>query len=304
MHRLIGILVVTLLLVGVTPTAAQLEGQASCVVWEDGAWSQAAWLTFEQCVDRAVAQQRVSPMNQGLAVWGQYRINVRANGDVYWGYSDRGRVNQWNLWGATSSGSPTSSSGSGVDDVPTGLRALLAEAEDDIHEYWTGVFRAGGLTYEPPAGVHVYYGEEETPCGPTIPDNAFYCMRDQSIYLDWGLMNSELREFGEFGPMVVLAHEWGHAVQDYLGKLSLGRNWSISLELQADCFAGSYARYAVDESGAITIDDAQEGAASLYDKGDNLPWTRWGAHGTPDQRSNAFNQGYQGGVHVCYGLAE
>ena len=98
---------------------------------------------------------------------------------------------------------------------------------------------------------------------------------------------------------LITAHEWGHLVQTELGIMSASYR-SIDIELQADCFAGAWAKHA-DQAGELEAGDLQEGARALYNAGDpaNVPWFSRQAHGTPQQREDSFNNGYAQGVQGC-----
>jgi predicted metalloprotease len=131
-----------------------------------------------------------------------------------------------------------------------------------------------------------------------VLDNAFYCGLDHSIYYDNDLLETELANGGDFAVITVLAHEWGHLVQAQLGLLT--SQMSIAKELQADCLAGVYARHAA-EIGILEEGDLEEGASSLFEKGDfdDTPWFDPQAHGAPSQRYHAFAAGVTNGLRAC-----
>jgi predicted metalloprotease len=99
---------------------------------------------------------------------------------------------------------------------------------------------------------------------------------------------------------VILAHEWGHAVQNmYSGAR---REFSILTELQADCFAGAYTRHAADFSENVQLSegDLQEGVVALYFAGDlSTDWFDESAHGDSQQRLTMFLTGFQDGYQAC-----
>lgn len=111
--------------------------------------------------------------------------------------------------------------------------------------------------------------------------------------------------YGAWGDYLLLAEldgdvfwaSWPQGNRDSL----TGGYYTIQLELQADCFAGSYAGYAATASELVILEpgDVEEGAMSVYLKGDDLPWFDPAAHGSPRQRHRAFMTGYQYGVSAC-----
>ncbi len=193
-----------------------------------------------------------------------------------------------------------------TDGCPDVLQDLINLSADDIDHFWQGEFEEGNLSYESPENILGYSSSQplETACGESIPDNAFYCPEDNSIYYDEGLVRAILRarKFGDFGTVVVLAHEWGHLAQAELG-LTHSDFWNIELELQADCFAGAYARYLSQEkSDLLRLDegDLEEGANILYALGDDeMAWFDPQAHGTRQQRMDAYQTGLDGGTNDC-----
>jgi uncharacterized protein len=99
-----------------------------------------------------------------------------------------------------------------------------------------------------------------------------------------------------------LAHEWAHAAQQQLGISEDPRIWTIQTELQADCLAGVYIDYAIFESDSIAIEpgDIQEAAISRERAGDPLPQDDPDAHGTGQQRVDAFYTGFNRGFAACW----
>ena len=104
---------------------------------------------------------------------------------------------------------------------------------------------------------------------------------------------------GDYTVVVIIAHEWGHAIQAQMGNES---GISIQRELQADCYAGAYSQYAVNESKKVIIEDGDidEATASLFEAGDGGgSWFDRNAHGSGDQRQAAFNTGLENGMGDC-----
>jgi len=138
----------------------------------------------------------------------------------------------------------------------------------------------------------------------------FYCPPDQNVYVDLGFFGDLESRFGaEGGPFAeayVLAHEYGHHVQNVLS----ARGDSIPMELQADCYAGVWAKNAVDPQGRPVMEqgDFEEGMRAAEAIGDDtLQRQAQGTvvpdsftHGTSAQRMEALQRGYRSGdPNIC-----
>jgi putative neutral zinc metallopeptidase len=169
---------------------------------------------------------------------------------------------------------------------------------------WSGILAASNSapsTYESPAHLVGYRGGEVpvTPCaaGTSAPfweENAFYCEDEHTILFDEAWLRDFSSRFGAFAPAAILAHEWGHHIQSFLG----GSTYSIQFELQADCFAGIYLAASEQSSPGVFVlnDDLPTALQTFFDIGneeyDASEWFGAAEHGSPIQRIMAFGTGY------------
>lgn len=197
-----------------------------------------------------------------------------------------------------------------AQDADNPVIELMNISEVDLNTFWEQTFTDGNLgTYQPPSGVTPYEGDNaiETACGPTEAQNAFFCPADQGIYYDltWFEAEYEKSQNNGFAVVGIMAHEWGHHIQNLLEQeLQLEQgHYSIEIELQADCLAGNFTRYLYDGNGTLEIsnDDLKEGMNGFFDVGDDeaVAWDDPDAHGTSAQRSQAFLMGFNQTVDLC-----
>jgi hypothetical protein len=185
---------------------------------------------------------------------------------------------------------------------------------DSIQAWWTKAFTDGGETYRP-SKTRFFSGIIDTGCGTASSEvGPFYCPADKYVYIDLGFFDELKAKFGATGgPMAqayILAHEYGHHVQDLLGLLEGGSgetgatSQAVRTELQADCLAGVWAHHSkLLESG--DVEEGLRAASAIGDdriqrraQGYTVPesWT----HGSSEQRVRWLRQGLESGdINSC-----
>lgn len=212
-------------------------------------------------------------------------------------------------------------------DANSNVACLMKGAAASLDAYWSGMFAKEGIAYHSPADFVLFTGSTSTGCGTaSSATGPFYCPNDETIYVDTSFFDELRTQFGANGgplaEMYVVAHEWGHHIQNVLGtmdNLNLQATGpesdSVRLELQADCYGGSWAKDAStvpDSSGVpflepITqdqINDALNAASVIGDDriqqqatGQVNPesWT----HGSSAERVKWFSVGFKSGPTAC-----
>ena len=143
----------------------------------------------------------------------------------------------------------------------TGYQQTISGAVTELQAYWTDEYpQLYGNAYVPiprkrivaaRPGVKIPACQGHRTAYADVRGNAFYCVKSNFVaYDDVHLMPSLAQTFGTFSLALVLAHEWGHAVQDRAGTAGFP---GIYVELQADCFAGGFLRYVSDNRGPLTL---------------------------------------------------
>jgi predicted metalloprotease len=186
---------------------------------------------------------------------------------------------------------------------------------NSVQAYWEDVFAASDLRYEP-ADTVIFSGAVDSACGfATSASGPFYCPRDGLVYLDLTFFDDLRSRLGATGgPLAegyVISHEYGHHVQALLGALdrrartSGPEGQSVRIELQADCFAGSWVANAADTRfletpSANQVRVALDAAAAVGD--DRIQRSTTGrvhpeswTHGSSRQRQDWFTVGYESG---------
>jgi uncharacterized protein len=206
-------------------------------------------------------------------------------------------------------------------DPDANLTRFAAFVVGDVQDSWATAFAAAGRQYQPTVLV-LFTGGVDTGCGAASSAvGPFYCPADLKVYLDLGFFR-ELRDRfgapGDFAQAYVIAHEFGHHVQNLLGITSevsqeqlsdpgSANELSVRLELQADCLAGVWAHSAYEDN-LLEVGDLEEGLAAAAAVGDDRIQQQAGGpidresftHGSSAQRTAWFTRGFQGGeVSSC-----
>lgn len=180
----------------------------------------------------------------------------------------------------------------------SGTISAVDVAVDDLDTFWRTVFGGAGRAYIAP-GVVAVGSIVDSPCGTRTPENspAGYCRIDGTIYYTNWFFTAQETQFGNYAWVNILAHEWGHHVQNSFGLAPQSDN---TFELQSDCLAGAYARDAATR-GLLDPGDVTEAVMVSAEFGDDPLWPqdRPGAHGTNDERIAAFMRGYLDGFIGC-----
>ena len=215
-------------------------------------------------------------------------------------------------------GSGSATSGADEEACSSELEQILCGATNDVSEYWIDQLPLSfGREYVDTSTVF-FSGQTRTGCGQASSQTGpFYCPADQLVYFDLDFLVTLQTQFGATGDLAaqyIVAHEFGHHVQNVLGineqmrqaqQEDPGRanQYSVALELQADCLAGAWARDAKDRElfdDPKEVEEALNAASAVGDdtiqqktsgRVDPESWT----HGSSAQRVEWFQRGYRTG---------
>lgn len=217
--------------------------------------------------------------------------------------------------------------GVGAPETPVELTAadeaagaFVSVVLADTEEVWAEIFRTQtNQAYNPPVLVLFRQATQSTCGGATAASGPFYCPDDRRVYLDTEFfitLDEQLGAGGDFAAAYVVAHEVAHHVQNELGILGEANRIraqlspadsnaiSVQIELQADCFAGIWARVAQETFGSIQMGDIAEAMNAAARIGDDTLQRNAGrtvnpdsfTHGSSAERQQWFARGYDTGV--------
>ncbi|MFO6453361.1 MULTISPECIES: neutral zinc metallopeptidase [unclassified Aeromicrobium] len=232
-------------------------------------------------------------------------------------------VNQILTGGSNSSSIDVSECQTGADANENDVCRIVGTV-NSAQDYWTDALPADINRQYREAQTVIYSGATQSPCGTASNQTGpFYCPSDERVYIDASFFDQLSSQFGADGgnlaQMYVVAHEYGHHVQNILGILARGQDGQtgpqsggVRIELMADCLAGVWAHHAAstqDDQGTALIqpltradiESALSAAAAVGD--DHIQETLGGGrvnqdswtHGSSESRQRWFTTGYESG---------
>ena len=191
-------------------------------------------------------------------------------------------------------------------------RKFVGAIMGNLEDAWRQILPSQArIQFQPPKLV-LFTDQISSACGyASAASGPFYCPGDRKLYLDFAFFDELRREFkspGDFAQAYVIAHEFGHHIQNLMGTMdkieSAGQSnrLSVALELQADCYAGIWANFAAKQ-GRVEAGDAEEALRAASAVGDDMIQKRTQGyvvpdsftHGTSQQRMTYFSKGFQTG---------
>jgi hypothetical protein len=198
----------------------------------------------------------------------------------------------------------------------TEIEQIVCGAVDDVSGYWEQQFPLSFQGSFPGTDTVLFSRAVDTGCGRAPADvGPFYCPIDQLVYLDLAVLEDLQDRYGATGDLAaqyIVAHEYGHHVQNVTGIADRVRQssapgsanaFSVAQELQADCFAGTWVRSAADRGlldSSSEVVEAQRAAAAVGDdrimeaSGLEVDPERF-SHGSAEQRELWFTTGFESG---------
>ena len=224
-------------------------------------------------------------------------------------------------------GPTVAETGRGTEQPADELGEFVAVVLADTEDAWSSIFSRYDSRYEEPTLV-LFTDVVQSACGMnTAATGPFYCPADNKVYLDLGFLG-QLRRFGasgDFALAYVIAHEVGHHIQALTGTErevrrlqarvgEVDRNrLSVLMELQADCYAGVWAKTANNLRGILEEGDLEEALNAAASIGDDRLQQMSGrrvqpeafTHGTSAQRVQWFRTGFSTGtIEACDTFAQ
>jgi predicted metalloprotease len=220
--------------------------------------------------------------------------------------------------GGDSAIDPVVDEAAGPTQCETEIEQVVCGAVDDVSIYWEDQFPVSFQGAFPGTDTVFFSGVTTTGCGrATAQTGPFYCPADQLVYFDLDFLQQLQDDFGATGDLAaqyIVAHEYGHHVQNVTGisdrvrsvqqrSPSSANEFSVALELQADCFAGAWAWSVAEREEFDRPDEIEEALRAAEAVGDDRIMEAAGGdvnpesftHGTSEQRRSWFETGFRTG---------
>jgi predicted metalloprotease len=223
--------------------------------------------------------------------------------------------------GGGGGGQPSQAVGTQTPADQDKLKQFVTFVVTDVQKTWKAKFDEMGKQYQI-SHLVLFSDAIDTGCGQASAEvGPFYCPADKKVYIDLSFYEELKRRFGapgDFAQAYVIAHEYGHHVQDLLGieaqmrraqeeHPDMQNRLSVALELQADCLAGVWAA-STEERHLLEAGDFDQAMTAASAVGDDRLQKQAGrrvnpetwTHGSAEQRSRWFKQGFsQGKISAC-----
>jgi uncharacterized protein len=273
---------------------------------------------------------RIAVGGGGLGIIGLILALIFGGGNIFGGKS--GVVPQQPAFPSQSSEAANPSTEGNVSstcktgaDANAKVECEIVGVVNSVQNFWTGEFSASNLEYTT-SRTRLFSDQITTGCGPASKDmGPFYCPADKTVYIDLTFYDEFQTKFGAqggpFAKAYVIAHEYGHHVQDLLGTSAAveksgdrqgPKSGSVRLELQADCYAGVWTNHATTTPQAstgkplilnLTDADISDGLDAAEHVGDDFIQKKFQGrvnrdsftHGTSEERKAWFSVGYKSG---------